>query len=147
VAMMAEIRSYFMEKGFKVEIGTVESDDRSYILFFRNEQDTNRALSMKDEFDYDVAPYSEPAKKKTKRPTPNEPLRYMVLNRSRLRAGKSMKSEWQGDVYKGDIVWVNQIKGRRARIIRAQKDPTVRGWVSLRSNNGFQLLTQFHDNE
>lgn len=149
IATMNKIRNYFLEKGFKVEIGTVEMDDTKFILFFREEQETNRALSMHDDrqFEYDIGPYSEPQKKRSKRPTPGEPLRYMVLNRSRLRAGKSLKSEWRGELYKGDIVWVNQIKGRRARIIRAQEDATVRGWVSLRSNNGFQLLTQFQDNE
>jgi len=147
IGTMTKIRNYFLEKGFKVEIGTVDMDDRRFILFFRDDQETNRALSMNEDLDYDVAPYAEPMKKRSKRPTPAEPIRYMVLNRSRLRAGKSMKSEWRGELYKGDIVWVNQIKGRRARIIRAKDDPTVRGWVSLRSNNGFQLLTQFQDNE
>lgn len=145
IGTMTKIRNYFLEKGFKVEIGTVDMDDRRFILFFREEAETNRALSMNDEFDYDLSPYSEPMKKRSKRPTPGEPLRYMVLNRSRLRAGKSLKSEWRGELYKGDIVWVNQIKGRRARIIRAKEDATVRGWVSLRSNNGFQLLTQNND--
>jgi len=147
IASMTTIRKYFLNLGFKVEIGTVDTADKQFILFFRDEKETNRALSMNDEFKYDLAPYAEPAKKRSKRPTPAGPIRYMTLNRSRLRAGKSLKSEWKGELYKGDVVWVNQIKGRRARIIRAKDDPTVRGWVSLRSNNGFQLLTQFQDNE
>lgn len=147
ISCMNNIRKYFLNLGFKLEIGTVETADRQFILFFRDEKETNRALSMNDEFNYDVAPYAEPAKKRSKRPTPAAPIRYMTLNRSRLRAGKSLKSEWKGELYKGDVVWVNQIKGRRARIIRAKDDATVRGWVSLRSNNGFQLLTQFQDNE
>jgi len=150
ITLMANLKEYFMQEkfGFKVEIGTVEDEKEKFVLFFTGEQEANRALSLKDMFDYDLTPFVEPTKKKTQRPTPSNPLRYKVLNRSRLRGGKSMKSEWQGDVYKGEIVWVNQIKGRRARVIdRSNGTDTVRGWVSLRSNNGFQLLTQFHDNE
>merc|ERR1719461_720623 len=81
IGTMTKIRNYFLEKGFKVEIGTVDMDDRRFILFFREEAETNRALSMNDDFDYDLTPYSEPMKKRSKRPTPGEPLRYMVLNR------------------------------------------------------------------
>lgn len=56
-----------------------------------------------------------------------------------------MKSEYCGDLCKGEVVWVNQVKGRRARVIaRGPRGDTVRGWVSLRSNHGIQLLVQLY---
>lgn len=56
-----------------------------------------------------------------------------------------MKSDYTGDLCKGEVVWVNQVKGRRARVIsRGPHGDTVRGWVSLRSSHGIQLLVQLY---
>jgi hypothetical protein len=77
-------------------------------------------------------------------PTPKSPVEYKVLSRVTVRTGKSLKSEIIGHIYKGTIVTVNQIKGRRARVIRSTINETIQiGWVSLHTSCSLQLLTQF----
>lgn len=83
-------------------------------------------------------------KQKAPSPTPNSPVEYKVLSRVTVRIGKSLKSKIIGHIHKGAIVTVNQIKGRRARVIRNTSDGTIQiGQVSLHTSYSLQLLTQF----
>lgn len=84
-------------------------------------------------------------KQKAPSPTPKSPVEYKVLSRVTVRIGKSLKSKIIGHIYKGAIVTVNQIKGRRARVIRSTiNGATIQiGWVSLHTSYSLQLLTQF----
>jgi len=56
-------------------------------------------------------------KRKAPSPSPKCPVEYKVLSRVTVRIGKSLKSKIVGCICKGAIVTVNQIKGRRARVI------------------------------
>jgi len=82
-------------------------------------------------------------KQKAPSPSPKSPVEYKVLSRVTVRIGKSFKSKIIGHIYKGAVVTVNQIKGRRARIIRnTTNGPIQIGWVSLHTSYS-QLLSQF----
>jgi len=153
-SMMGNLKSKFQHYGFNVEITPKDSNENTcqFVIVFTDGQSMNRALSMKSELDFnDLVVYNEPtAKKKGPRPTPAKPLLYKVLNRAKMREGKSMKSTVLGHVNKGDLYWVNQIKGKRARIVKREfvngrVDPTKDknlGWVSLRNNSGYMLMSQ-----
>lgn len=147
VVMMVELKKHFAANGFMVNVRSDDSipkDDTKFIVVFENTHEANRALSMRDEIGYELAPYTEAPKKKGPRPTPSKPLRYKVLHHARMRSGKSMKSEVMGFVRKGEVYWVNQIKGKRARLIERTEEGDVNlGWVSLRNNAGYQLMAPF----
>lgn len=144
---MIEIRQHFQTKGFDVHPRVSEKAANKFIVRFNNEAEANRALSIQEEIGYDLSTYTEYTRKKGPRPTPSNPQQYMVLHHARMRSGKSMKSQVLGFVNKGEIYWVNQIKGKRARLIErgtSQGDRNL-GWVSLRNNAGYQLMAPFHE--
>jgi len=145
-AMLA-IRQTFSTAGFDAHPRPSISERVSakFIVRFQSEAEANRALSLKEELGYDLSDYTE-SRKKGPRPTPSNPQQYMVLHHARMRSGKSMKSQVLGFVEKGEVFWVNQIKGKRARLIkRTQEGDKNLGWVSLRNNAGYQLMAPFHE--
>jgi len=109
-----------------------------YILKF---QDTNRAqeaylkglqmgLKMKRWF---------PA-----RPSPGEPIEYISLTCLTIRVGKKSPNivGWLG---KGLKVTVNQLKSKRARLIKPNKE--IWGWVSMYSKEGTAYLAPVNETE
>jgi hypothetical protein len=139
------IRQTFKQAGFDAHPRPSDRFNNKFIVKFRSYDEANRALSMKDALGYDLSDYTE-TRKKGPRPTPSNPQQYMVLHHARMRSGKSMKSQVLGFVEKGDIFWVNQIKGKRARLIERTKEGDKNlGWVSLRNNAGYQLMAPFHE--
>lgn len=76
------------------------------------------------------------------RPSPKRPILYKALERLQIRDGKSFKRAEVGYLEKGRCVFVNQIKGRRVRLIKRKDDDQNWGWVSLYSESGKALLTQ-----
>jgi len=129
-----------MRADFDAHPRVSERFPNKFIVAFPNAAEAMRALSMKDQLGYDLAEYTE-ARKKGPRPTPSNPQQYKVLHHARMRSGKSMKSQVKGFVEKGEVYWVNQIKGKRARLIKRTKAGDEKlGWVSLRNNAGYQLM-------
>jgi len=89
-------------------------------------------------------------KKYPPRACPNTPRKFIALKDLLIREGKSLKGNIkEGCLIKGKKVWVNQAKGRRARIIKRneerREDDEVLGWVSLYSEDGEPLLQQLDE--
>jgi len=76
-------------------------------------------------------------------------VRYVCLTRCLIREGKSLKTKGNGYLRKNDIVWVNQFKKRRARLVKNQEDGTWEpyGWVTVRTVSGIRLLQQLDDDQ
>jgi len=145
-AMLA-IRTTFSSAGFDAHPRPSERATNKFIIRFPTEAEAERALLMKAEIGYDLSNYTEFSRKKGPRPTPSNPQQYMVLHHAQVRKGKSMKSQVLGFVEKGEVYWVNQIKGKRARLVErceGEEDRNM-GWVSLRNNAGYQLMAPFHE--
>jgi len=138
---MWDIKTKFATFGFVVHPRPSDKDSKKFFLQFINETEAQRAMLCQDQLNMDLSEYTEIRKKKGPRPTPSNPQRYMVLHHARMRSGKSMRSTVVGFLKKGEIHWVNQIKGKRARIIERDDDGDRNiGWVSLRNNAGFKFL-------
>jgi len=74
-----------------------------------------------------------------RRASPDNPVEYKVLCDLQVREGKSMNGELLAGIIKeGETIQVNQIKGRRARVVN-------RGWVSLKTEHGVRLLKRLSD--
>lgn len=67
-------------------------------------------------------------------------VRFKVLKTLKVRAGVSLKDRKIGVLKKDEIVSVDQVDGRRARIIFEGKAPSISGWVSLNSETGSPYL-------
>jgi len=87
-------------------------------------------------------------KKKIKRASPSNPVKYMAVRATNIRAGKLANSNVIGELEGGKIVVVNQIKGRSGRIIEKKKNGlyNVVGWASLHTANGQPCLVRFQAN-
>jgi len=88
-----------------------------------------------------VAPVAP--KKKKLMPRPKNPMQYHVLMTLKMKTGRSLQSTYIGHVTKDTVVWVNTVRGRRARIVEKTETGTKNlGWVSLRLEDGKPLLVQ-----
>jgi len=67
-------------------------------------------------------------------------VRFKVLKTLKVRAGVSLKDRKIGVLRKNEIVTVNQVNGRRARIISEDKASAISGWVSLHGETGSPYL-------
>jgi len=135
------IRSRFRELQIQVEVEPNESKPNTYTLVFPNYQQAEKILSRADEIGYKIT------KKYPPRPNPKRPLKYKSMADLVIRAGKSLSGDIVGKLKEGVIVMVNQVKGRRARLIRESKSGDVEtiGWVSLHEQDGVNLLKQLGD--
>jgi len=67
-------------------------------------------------------------------------VRFKVLKTLKVRAGVSLKERKIGVLRKNEIVTVNLVDGRRARVITEHKSPAISGWVSLYGETGSPYL-------
>jgi len=80
-----------------------------------------------------------------KRPTATSACEHRVLTRElTVRAERQLTSKIVSSVYKNDIVYVNKIKGRRARLVNKAGTHEL-GWTSLFTEQGRPLLEQVED--
>jgi len=133
------IRSWFIEKDAAVEVQPMLWAN-SYTIIF---QDANVAQDVLHKFrkmGYMMA------KKFPPRPSPKSPIYYKTLESLIIRKGKAFSGPIMGSLEKGRTVLVNQIKGRRARLVKRSEGSDTKwvtwGWVSLRSAKGRPLITQ-----
>jgi len=138
---MLAIRSRFRELNIKVEIEPIKNKSNTYMLEFPTYQRAEEILSRADEIGYKLTKNYPP------RPNPRRPLKYTSMTELKISTGKAFSSEIIGTVKKGEIVTVNQVKGRRARIIKQLENGGFEsiGWVSLHEKNGDNLLKQIGD--
>jgi len=138
---LESIRSRFHDLKIQVEVEPNESKPNTYTLVFPNYQQAEMVLSRADEIGYKIT------KKYPPRPNPKRPLKYKSMAELQIRAGKSLSGDIVGKLKEGVIVTVNQVKGRRARLIQESESGDVEtiGWVSLHEEDGVNLLKQLGD--
>lgn len=136
------IRGHFLKFNFVVKVEPLKP--RSCVLVFQSTTEAKSALTRRHQIGYNLEPYQDAKPRKLQRPTPKRPLEYRVLSQLTIRSGKSLHGDILGKLYKNNIVTVNKIKGRRARVIkkRANSDPLTVGWVSSHTEQGIPLLKQ-----
>jgi len=138
---LQSVRSRFQELEIPVEVELNETKLNTYTLVFPNYQLAEEVLSRADEIGYKIT------KKYPPRPCPKHPQKYKSMAELEIRSGKSLSGDIVGKLEEGVIVTVNQVKGRRARIIQESGTGDVEtiGWVSLHEKDGVNLLKQLGD--
>jgi len=130
------IRNRFRD--FNLIVNVRPSGDH-YIVSFQNCLQAKHALHLAKEIGYRLA--IRP------RATPSCPATYVCMSPCTIREGKSLNGNVVGNLSKGEKVTVNQLKGRRARLIEvnAYGEVQKRGWVSVTSKVGVELLKRLDD--
>jgi len=133
------IRSWFIEMDAAVEVQPMTWAN-SYTIVFQDPNVAQKVLVGFRKMGFMIA------KKFPPRPSPSCPIYYKTLESLIIRKGKAFSGTILGSLDKGRTVLVNQIKGRRARLIKQKNDTNkgwvTWGWVSLRSSKGKPLITQ-----
>jgi len=138
---MERIRSRFEEMKFYVKVQPAEKNAQTYIITFKDSTEATNALLQANEIGYPLC------KKWPTRPSPNRPIQYKSLTELIIREGKAFSGNEVGILRKGEIVTVNQVKGRRARLVKPNEDGELVtwGWVSLHNQSGDTLLIQVNE--
>jgi len=133
------IRSWFIDKDPAVEVQPMLWAN-SYTIVFQDSNVAQNELEKFRKMGYMMA------KKFPPRPSPKSPIYYTTLESLIIRKGKAFSGPIVGSLEKGRKVLVNQIKGRRARLVKRSEGSGTKwvpwGWVSLRSAKGRPLITQ-----
>lgn len=141
--LLEDIKRNFRDHDYDVEVESANSQLNRYTVTFHDKESAHRALNEAHKFGYHLE------KRLEKRPKPNCPVKYRCLTRCRVREGKSQKSKPTVYLKINDTVLVNQLKNRRARLVKKQEDGTYKpyGWVTVHTKNGMRLLQQLDDDE
>jgi len=132
-----DICSRFYEFNYTVKIAPLENKPDSYIVKFPDKMMAEKALAEAPMIGYKLV------KKRRPRPSPRCPIMFKALRRLKMRSGKAFSRDVLGWINKDDLVIVNQVKGRRARLMFVENGEISNlGWVSLHTSNGDQLLEQ-----
>jgi len=85
-------------------------------------------------------------KAKSKRASPGKQIVYKALRKVTIQKGKTWSSCIVGQLLKNSIVIINQVKGRRGRIVlrKPNGELLVVGWVPLSTSKGRLLLVKYH---
>jgi len=139
----ADIERKFRDSGYSVTVVPSDSLPNSFIVTFKDIDSMNKALNNADNLGYHLE------RRLQKRPTPKSPVKYRVLTRCLIRQGKSLRTKGNGYLKKDEIVLVNQLKKRRARLVKEKGDGSYEayGWVTVIKSNGLQLLEQLDNPE
>jgi len=128
-----DIRARFQKFNYTVKILPSETRPDSYIIFFPGRTMAQRALGEAKAIGYKLV------KKRPPRPSPSSPVLFKALDILKVRRGKALSADVIDQIEKGDFVIVNQVKGRRARLVSIENGSNS-GWVSVHTVNGAQLL-------
>lgn len=129
------ILARFEEFGYTVKISHMKNKPNSYVVLFPSRKMAEKALAQANIIGYTLV------KKRRPRPSPRCPIMFKALSKLKIRSGKAFSRNVLGWVRKNDLVMVNQVKGRRARLLSWENGANL-GWVSLHTSNGIQLLEQ-----
>jgi len=130
----------FAELNYNVEVKRIDKKGKSFVVDFEDRRTALNALAKADAIGYKLS------KNRTQRPNPKNLVRYKALSNLTVREGKSFKLRKIGQVMKNEVIIVNQMKGRRARIVDVQNGKPVNfGWVSLRSSEGIALMERLEE--
>jgi len=141
---ISRILSWFVSIDPSVEVQEMRKCN-TYTLTFQDHRRAKQALIEYREKKFKIAV------KFPKKPSPSSPMEYISLEDLKIRIGKSLNGDRVGILRKGQKVTVNQIKGKRARLIRPKQEVKDWGWVSMYSkDDGQPLLTpvnEMYDND
>merc|ERR1719233_2603349 len=125
----------FADFNYNVEIKRSSTNRKSYIVGFKDRSTALHALARAEAIGFKLS------KSRAKRPSPTYPVKFKALSQLNVRKGKSFNWKIIGEVNKNEVITVNQVKGRRARIVSVQNRKLVKsGWVSLHTKGGSPLL-------
>jgi len=130
------IRKRFHEFNYIVN---VRPSGDHYILSFQNFLQAKHALQHAKEIGYRLV--------MRPRATPKCPANYVCMSKCKIREGKSLGGNIVGFLEKGQRVTVNQLKGRRARLIARNKtgEMVKIGWVTTKTKEGIELIKRLDD--
>jgi len=124
-----KIRSWFVKLDSAVTVKPMEAQENIYTIIFRDVDAANEALKFRNR-GFNIRNKYPP------RACPKNHMKYKALDDLIIRKGKSFRGNFfMGIVKRGESVWVDQVKGRRARVMN-------RGWVSRYTTDGVPLLIQ-----
>jgi len=105
-----------------------------FIVSFQNYLQAKHALQRAQEIGYRLV--------MRPRATPKCPANYVCVSKCTIREGKALSGNIVGYLEKGQRVTVNQLKGRRARLIGVNKfgDIVKIGWVTTKTKEGIELI-------
>jgi len=128
------IFSLFQSVDPLVDVQKME-EDNTYTLIFQDNRRAKKALIEYREKGFKIAV------KFRRKPSPNRPMDYITLEPLQILKGKSLKGDHVGWLHEGQRVTVNQVKGKRARLIKPNQEVKDWGWVSMYSHDdGRRLL-------
>lgn len=134
------INRRLMEFNHVADIRPMQGTVNTYILTFSGSEMAQDAFHQGEEMGYKFE------KKWPPRPNPKRPIRFISKVAQQILSGKAFSGEDRGTLRAGEIVVVNQVKGRRARFIKTVggEDKTI-GWVSIHTQEGVPLLEQLDE--
>jgi len=126
------------------EFGVIEEqpmeNENALTLVFQDNQTAVKAVKKYRRAGFKIA------MKFSQRPCPRQPIKYISLEDLTIRKGKALSQDVVGMLQQGKIVIVNQLKGRRARLIKPNKKDW--GWVSMYSReDGRRLLAEVYEGD
>jgi len=132
---------------FNLPLRSIEESHGNYILVFKTPKMTWEAYYKADYIDYELE------KKWPDTPSPEKPIEYenVSLGPLTIREGKAFTQQYVGELEPNARVYINKIKGRRARIVdwkvfredgQEKAGWVTRGWVSVRTAKCFTFLRQ-----
>lgn len=136
------IRSRFARENFDVEVHPMENKPILYSVVFPNRTKANEACALSNVIGYKLL------KKRPPRPSPRYSVKFKSVKSLWIRSGKALSGRIVGSLEKDRVVSVNQIKGRRARVVEEKENGevvTCGGWVSLHTVQGRPLLVRIGD--
>jgi len=140
--------NHFQWFGYNVQVEPMVNNPFGYVINFESAEVAKDAFKNKQKFGYKLEKYKSGSNVKEQGlvlPTDNEPKLYKILNRTTVRKGIEKTSEIIRDLYKGELVAVDNLVKNRARIVEMNHKGLYEefGWVSLCTDCGIQLLVKF----
>jgi len=106
----------------------------TYSIKFQDNTRARKALGKFKEKGFKIEVKSQ------RKPSPNSPMEYVSQENLNIQEGKSLKGKIVGVLGKGHKVTVNQVKGKRARLVNPYNNKESYGWVSMYSRDGERQL-------
>jgi len=140
--LKAPIEIGFGEKrpGFAVFNGNLESFSSEMCTLSSSEDDMSESGISTNTSSSAYSPMKTTINFGDRRSSAKNLVRFKVLKTLKVRAGVSLKERKIGVLKKNEIVTVNLVNGRRARVISESKAPAISGWVSLHGETGSPYL-------
>jgi len=130
----------FADLNYNVEIERRSTNRKKYIVRFKDQSTALHAFKRAEAIGFKLS------KSWAKRPSPKYTVKFKALCELLVREGKSCNSRIIGNVKKYEVITVNQVKGRRARIVAVHNSKLVNfGWVSLHTSEGSPLLERLEE--